>query len=412
MAYSGEVLRYNSYGKEYEVPRRRVLYLSELQRGDHIAFHRGKGIYWHHAIVKHINAISGEIKTIEYNRNGIRFKVLEKTILFQNVTVYLMLHGSFDRDLVLWRAQSKIGDEEYNLVTNNCEHFAMWCITGRSSCDQVDKGLEMVNKEVGQRLIGSKVAPRVAAKLAAQSASHTGRTIMSGEVGRLLVSKGAGMTGKLAAQSASHTGRVIVTTGMTQSVAQNGLTTKMASDVGAGVGGTLAGGALAAAFEGLSMAYDIGKVRGDLATGRIDQKGYYKTVGKRVMTGASGVAASTFGMAAGQALIPIPGVGAFIGGVAGALAGRFVGNLTGNIVYDDDCEDDVDYYEANDTYEISEEDLDGDGADYHYYEADDTYEISEEDLEGHGADYYYYYADDTDDDTDEDSGYGNYTYYR
>ena len=335
MAYSGEVLRYNSYGKEYEVPRRRVLYLSELQRGDHIAFHRGKGIYWHHAIVKHINAISGEIKTIEYNRNGIRFKVLEKTILFQNVTVYLMLHGSFDRNLVLWRAQSKIGDEEYDLVSNNCEHFATWCITGRSSCDQVDKGLEMVGEEVGQQLIG-RVAPRCAAKLAAQSASHTGRTIMSREVGRLLVSKGAGMTGKLAAQSASHSGRVIVTTGMTQSVAQNGLTTKMASDVGAGVGGTLAGGALAAAFEGLSMAYDIGKVREDLATGRIDQKEYNKTVGKRVMTGTSGVAASTFGMVAGQALIPIPGVGAFIGGVAGALAGRFVGNLTGNIVFDDD----------------------------------------------------------------------------
>ena len=103
------------------------------------------------------------------------------------------------------------------------------------------------------------------------------------------------------------------------------------------------------AFEGLSMAYDIGKVWGDLETRRIDKKGYDKTVGKRVVIGASSVAASTIGMAAGQALIPVPAVGAAIGGLAGALVGRFLGNLTGNIIYDNDCEDGVDYYEAEDT---------------------------------------------------------------
>ena len=348
MAYSDDISRYNSYGKEYEVPRRRVFCLYELQRGDHIAFYRLQGIYWHHAIVKHVDEESGEIKTIEYNITPSRkFQVMEKTNQFQDVIVYLMLHGSFDRDLVLWRAQSKIGEEQYNLVTNNCEHFAMWCITGRSSCDQINKGLEMVNEEAGKRLV-SKAATRAEAKIAACSASHTGRAIMRAEVGPQLVSNGAGMKGKLAVQSASHTGRVIMKTGMTQSMAQNGLTT-MASDAGTRVGGILAGGALAVAFEGLSMAYDIGKVQGDLETGRIDQKGYYKTVGKRVVTGASHVAGSTIGMAAGQALIPVPAVGAAIGGVAGAFVGRFLGNLTGNIVYDNDCEDGVDYYETEDT---------------------------------------------------------------
>ena len=304
MAYSGEVLRYDSCGKEYEVPRRHVLYLSELQRGDHTAFYRLQGIYWHHAIVKHVDEERGEIKTIEYIRTPSgKFQVMEKTHRFQEVTVYLMLHGSFDRDLVLSRAQSKIGEEQYNLFTNNCEHFAMWCITGRSSCDQISKGLEMVNEEVGQRLV-SKAATRAEAKIAACSASHTGRAIMREEVGRQLVSKGAGI---------------------------------------------LAGGAFAVTLEGLSMACDIGKVQGDLKTGRIDQKGYDKTVGKRVVTGASRVAGSTIGMAAGQALIPVPAVGAAIGGVAGALVGQFLGNLTGNKVYDNDCEDGVDYYEAEDT---------------------------------------------------------------
>ena len=345
---TGDDVRYNSYGREYEVPRRRVFFLSKLQRGDHIAFYRLQGIYCHHAIVKHVDEESGEIKTIEYNRTPSgKFQVMEKTHRFQEVTVYLMLHESFDRDLVLSKAQSKIGEEQYNLFTNNCENFAMWCITGRSSCDQINKGLEMVNEEVGQRLV-IKAATRAEAKIAACSASHTGRAIMRAEVGRQLVSKGAGMKGKLAIQSASHTGREIMRTGMTQSMAPNGLTT-MASVAGTRVGGILAGGALAVAFEGLSMACDIGKVQGDLKTGRIDQKGYDKTVGKIVVTGASRVAGSTIGMAAGQALIPFPAVGAAIGGVAGALIGKFLGNLTGNIVYDNDFEDDVGYYEAEDT---------------------------------------------------------------
>ena len=91
---------------------------SELQRGDHIVFDRLQGIYCHHAIVTHVDEESGEIKTIEYNctPSG-KFQVMEKTNRFlQEVPVYLMLHGSFDRDLVLWRAQSKIGEEKYSLL--------------------------------------------------------------------------------------------------------------------------------------------------------------------------------------------------------------------------------------------------------------------------------------------------------
>lgn len=37
------------------------------------------------------------------------------------------------------RAQSRIGEEKYNLVSNNCEHFAMWCKTGVSESSQVNQ---------------------------------------------------------------------------------------------------------------------------------------------------------------------------------------------------------------------------------------------------------------------------------
>lgn len=35
------------------------------------------------------------------------------------------------------RAYSRLGEERYNLITNNCEHFAMWCKTGMSESSQV-----------------------------------------------------------------------------------------------------------------------------------------------------------------------------------------------------------------------------------------------------------------------------------
>lgn len=39
--------------------------------------------------------------------------------------------------VVIGRAESKLGSKDYNLVTNNCEHFATWCCTGRTASQQV-----------------------------------------------------------------------------------------------------------------------------------------------------------------------------------------------------------------------------------------------------------------------------------
>lgn len=36
------------------------------------------------------------------------------------------------------RARSQIGRAGYNLAFNNCEHFAVWCKTGRSDSSQTE----------------------------------------------------------------------------------------------------------------------------------------------------------------------------------------------------------------------------------------------------------------------------------
>lgn len=39
---------------------------------------------------------------------------------------------------VVERAFSRLGEDNYNLIFNNCESFACWCITGKSKSEQVD----------------------------------------------------------------------------------------------------------------------------------------------------------------------------------------------------------------------------------------------------------------------------------
>lgn len=36
------------------------------------------------------------------------------------------------------RAYSRLGEDRYRLISNNCEHFCMWCIYGESCSDQIE----------------------------------------------------------------------------------------------------------------------------------------------------------------------------------------------------------------------------------------------------------------------------------
>ncbi|WP_186193981.1 lecithin retinol acyltransferase family protein [Burkholderia gladioli] len=46
------------------------------------------------------------------------------------------LHGRLES---VRRARQRIGEEEYNLVFNNCEHFVTWCIEDEHTSEQVNK---------------------------------------------------------------------------------------------------------------------------------------------------------------------------------------------------------------------------------------------------------------------------------
>jgi len=44
----------------------------------------------------------------------------------------------FSPDAVVRRAESRLGESRFDLMFNNCEHFAAWCKTGLSSSKQIE----------------------------------------------------------------------------------------------------------------------------------------------------------------------------------------------------------------------------------------------------------------------------------
>lgn len=108
-----------------------------MEYGDHIVSDRLG--YSHHGIYV------GNGQVIHYAgfARGLSKGKIEITDLedfCQNQGCYVKTHilPVYDRDEVFERALSRINEDSYNLVFNNCEHFVTWCIYGIRSSSQVN----------------------------------------------------------------------------------------------------------------------------------------------------------------------------------------------------------------------------------------------------------------------------------
>lgn len=88
--------------------------------------------YTHHGIY------CGDNKVIHYYNNKIRRTSISKFSGGQKVYVkeYKKCNPA---SLVVRRAKSRKGEKLYNLIFNNCEHFAYWCKTGKHKSRQIEE---------------------------------------------------------------------------------------------------------------------------------------------------------------------------------------------------------------------------------------------------------------------------------
>jgi hypothetical protein len=59
----------------------------------------------------------------------------------RQVVVRSTLPSDFDVREVIGRARSRVGENGYRLLTNNCEHFCEWCLRGNARSFQVEAWL-------------------------------------------------------------------------------------------------------------------------------------------------------------------------------------------------------------------------------------------------------------------------------
>lgn len=82
-----------------------------------------------------------------------------------------------DRELIVQRALSKVGNAHYDLLSNNCEHFARWCVTGHHRSEQVVAATSMA-ATVGLPYLSAVMGLNLVSSLGPMGLSGSG--IMSG----------------------------------------------------------------------------------------------------------------------------------------------------------------------------------------------------------------------------------------
>ena len=124
--------------------------MKNLQPGSHLSVSRG--LYYHHAIY------TGDNQVIHYSGFAEAFKkgAIEQTSLESflggvddfKVVNYPSHQNIYSPEEIVHRAQSCLGEDDYNLFFNNCEHFACWCVTGKSRSEQVQEIMQYTTNAV------------------------------------------------------------------------------------------------------------------------------------------------------------------------------------------------------------------------------------------------------------------------
>jgi hypothetical protein len=115
-----------------------------------IKLQAGDVIYIDRVFYRHYGIYAGKGRVIHYSGENSHFGKdvgIRETSLkhFAGGGKYNVLQfvGSqpFSGKETVNRARSRLGEESYSLLFNNCEHFALWCKTGRSKSIQVEKAV-------------------------------------------------------------------------------------------------------------------------------------------------------------------------------------------------------------------------------------------------------------------------------
>ncbi|MEN5094744.1 lecithin retinol acyltransferase family protein [Pseudomonas protegens] len=219
----------------------------------------GRGLYTHHGI------FVGRNRVIHYSGmgSGLHKGCIESTSLAdflqgKNARIKTYRKVYFRGPDICRRARSRLGEDQYNLVFNNCEHFANWCATDRHTSEQV---------RVAKQRLGALANSLLMHHAARQTAEQTTKVLLTqggaAAARNMLARKAASTTASQVAQSltsqALAKGAVSTASGL---AAAGGTSSLTAAGLGAlgFAGGTALAPALATAAVAAGAAYLVGSL--------------------------------------------------------------------------------------------------------------------------------------------------------
>ena len=115
-----------------------------LQPGDHlVVWHK---IYSHHGIylgegrVAHYKGLSKGL-LVRQQDTSLRAELLTHFAGARRIQVQRHKSAPFTRSQVVSRACSRLGEDNYRILFNNCEHFCRWCWLDKKVSRQVRVGI-------------------------------------------------------------------------------------------------------------------------------------------------------------------------------------------------------------------------------------------------------------------------------
>lgn len=101
-----------------------------LLPGTHVVAERG--VYYHHGIYVGNNKVIANLR-----KEGISVCSWDEFADGREVSVrYHPNEPCYSNEDIVKRAYSRLGENNYLVLTNNCEHFANWCVTGKEYSTQ------------------------------------------------------------------------------------------------------------------------------------------------------------------------------------------------------------------------------------------------------------------------------------
>jgi len=281
----------------------KITELCDIQRGDHIAWHKWYAIC-HHAIVVDVPDSGRALTVIHYNGalkklDGHLASVRLETIDINpdKEDLYRIDYPAgtiYPVEKVIQQAADRLFEAKFNPFTNNCEHFARWCKTGRAECGQVRKFVDRLQL----------VHRRAATKVTEEAVADGLESLVAGTLGRAAVSS-----------IRQRAGQVF---GVTSGAVRN-----------MKCGALACGIAVNLALEAAMFSRDAVVAYREYKSGSISRDEFRRQLCKLGFETTAGLIGGSALSIVLQVVIPIPLVGGFVGCILGSLIGRYIGAVIG-----------------------------------------------------------------------------------